>query len=185
MSADEQPYEYYRDAALNKAAWAVVQERKASGHEVDRDEIVQNLWVWLLSEGRDGKTGDDRLRRLLSPEMRRFKRSVRELAAVGRRPFTNLEYPIDPLPEDDGGDDEPLYSLLDTTPAARPPQSSHWPSPASSAVAALPSPDRDILEMSAEGFNATEIADVLDLSPANVRQRRKRVLDRLREDLAA
>jgi len=44
--------------------------------------------------------------------------------------------------------------------------------------------DRTLLAMRyVAGFDATEIADALGSSPAAIRQRLKRLLDRLREEL--
>ena len=54
----------------------------------------------------------------------------------------------------------------------------------SAAISRLDMDDRTLLAMRyVAGFDATEIADALGSSPAAVRQRLKRLLDRLREEL--
>lgn len=181
----ELSYEDFRNKAMQKAAWTLVYEHRSAGRHLDRQDLLQEFWAWLLEPGKDGRTGDDKLREWLAPDARKFRRAVAELVAVGHRALKHHQVEDAEAPGADADDESSnVFEQWDAR-RARPTQSAGWPSRVEAAVAALGFPDRDILQMSAEGFNAAEIADVLELQPSAVRQRRKRALDRLREDLAA
>jgi RNA polymerase sigma-70 factor (ECF subfamily) len=137
--------------------------RAIAGDDAVADEAVQAAWVVAWK-----KLGMVRGSAQLRPWLVAVAANeVRHLLRQHRR-RAELEQPVDAAPEPGADDTDPSASALDLR----------------AAMARLDHDDAALLAMRyVAGFDSTEIGIVTGRSPAAVRQRLKRLLDRLHEDL--
>ena len=66
--------------------------KKYGRYGVTAEDATQELWVWILSDGRDGQTGEQRIRRWLSKDPQQLVSLERAMEhAIGREGFAERE----------------------------------------------------------------------------------------------